>query len=114
LKAPEGVLPEGESECSNISVDPCYDLNSVINPEFPATGTIWMANDGGVYRCTDFRAPSAPPDTDDGQTCVLGDYLSTLAVQFPFAGVSLAGKKPALYFGVPDNDNFFTRDGGDH
>jgi hypothetical protein len=44
----------------------------------------------------------------------LGDYLSTLAVQFPFAGVSLAGKKPALYFGVPANDNFFTRDGGDH
>jgi hypothetical protein len=44
----------------------------------------------------------------------LGDQLSTLAVQFPFAGLALAGKQPALYFGVPDNDNFFTLDGGNH
>jgi hypothetical protein len=102
---------EGVQACKNIGKDPCYDLNSVIDPDFPATGAVWMANDGGVYRCSNFRTPSA---TDDGETCILGDTLSTLAVQFPFAGVAVAGKPPALYFGVPDNDNFFTLDGGEH
>jgi photosystem II stability/assembly factor-like uncharacterized protein len=103
--------PEGIPACDNIGVNPCYDLNSVVDPNFPSAGSIWMANDGGVYRCADFHAPSS---TDDGQTCVLGDYLSTLAVQSPFAGVALPGRPPALYLGVPDNDNFFTLDGGDH
>jgi uncharacterized repeat protein (TIGR01451 family) len=89
-----------------------YDQNSVLDPDSPSTGTIWMANDGGVYRNSDFRRPSS---TDAGMKWKLGDKLATLAAQFPFAGVAVLGKPgPALYFGGPDNDNFFSTDGGSH
>jgi uncharacterized repeat protein (TIGR01451 family) len=104
LKPAEGVAP-----CNNISVAPCYDLNSVLDPTFTPTGTIWMANDGGVYGNSAFRSPTS---TDDGMNWKLGDKLATLGAQYPFAGVALLRKAPALYFGVPDNDNFFSTDGG--
>jgi len=100
---------EGMNSCNNIGVDPCYNLNSVLDPDKPIVGMIWMANDGGVYRNTDFRSPTS---TDDGMNWKLGDNLATLAAQYPFAGVAVLGKPPALYFGVPDNDNFFSTDGG--
>jgi uncharacterized repeat protein (TIGR01451 family) len=86
-----------------------YDQNSVLDPDFPPTGTIWMANDGGVYRNSDFRSPTT---SDDGVNWKAGDKLATLAAQFPFAGLAVLGRPPALYFGVPDNDDFFSLDGG--
>jgi uncharacterized repeat protein (TIGR01451 family) len=64
-------------------------------------GTIWMGNDGGVYR-----------STDGGVTWSLTGGLATLQPPSSFAGVALPGKAPALYFGVPDNDNFFSLNGG--
>ena len=82
-------------------VDFPYNLNSVLDFDKPILGTIWMANDGGVYR-----------SNDGGMTWKLGDKLATLQPSSLFAGVSVAGKPPALYFGVPDNDNYFSLDGG--
>lgn len=86
LKAPSGVsFP--------------YNQNSVLDSFI--SGRIWMANDGGVYR-----------SDDGGVNWKLGGGLSTLQPFSIFAGVALPGKAPALYFGVPDDDNFFTLDGG--
>jgi hypothetical protein len=76
-----------------------YNLNSVRDS---FRGTMWMANDGGIYR-----------STDGGMVWQLGSGLATLQPQSSFAGVALPGKPPALYMGVPDNDNFFSLDGGD-
>jgi hypothetical protein len=65
-----------------------------------------MANDGGVYY-SDRKF-----DMDGGFEWKLGSGLVTLQPQSSFAGVSLPGKAAALYFGVPDDDNFFSPDGG--
>jgi hypothetical protein len=99
-----------------------YNQNSVLDESFPVEGTMWMANDGGVYRNRDFRNPverinlNCEPvnsiTADVGMSWGLGDQLATLQVPFPFAGVAVAGKPPALYFGTPDNDNYFSLDGG--
>jgi hypothetical protein len=62
-------------------------------------GTIWMANDGGVFRNT------------DGGSWKLGDGLSIL-MPLSIAGLARQGQLPALYMGTQDNDNFSTRDGG--
>jgi hypothetical protein len=76
-----------------------YDQNSV--REAFLGGTLWMANDGGVYH-----------STDGGATWQWGSGLATLQLQGPFAGVAVAGNAPALYFGVPDNGNFFSLNRG--
>jgi hypothetical protein len=65
-----------------------------------------MANDGGVYRSSEFDA------THDIMKWQLGNGLATLQLQGPFAGVAIAGNAPSLYFGVPDNDDFFSLNGG--
>jgi hypothetical protein len=80
-------------------VDHPYDQNSVLAGFFG--GAIWMANDGGVYR-----------SIDGGGTWQLGNGLSTLQPLSRIAGIALPGHPPAFYFGVPDNDNFFSLDGG--
>ena len=86
LKAPTGVsFP--------------YNQNSVLDSFI--SGRIWMANDGGVYR-----------SDDGGVIWKQGGGLSTLQPFSIFAGVAIKGRPPALYFGVPDDDNFFTLDGG--
>lgn len=87
-------------------VDFPYDRNSELDTSQPIVGTIWMANDGGVYR-----------STDGGRSWQLLPGLPVLPYQpqSRFAGLALAGNPtggPALYFGVPDNDDFFTLDGG--
>jgi hypothetical protein len=84
-------------------VDFPYNQNSVLDPDSPIKGTIWIANDGGVYLSTE--------GGKDG-SWVLGSGLATLQPTTKFAAVTLLGKAPALYFGVPDNDDFFSLDGG--
>jgi hypothetical protein len=81
-----------------------YDQNSELDAYLG--GTLWMANDGGVYRSAEFDS------AHDRMKWELGSGLSTLQLQGPFAGVAVASNAPALYFGVPDNDDFFSLDGG--
>ena len=83
-----------------------YDRNSELDTSEPVVGTIWMANDGGVYR-----------SSDGGRKWELLPGLATLPLQIQsrFAGLALEGNPtdgPALFFGVPDNDDFFTLNGG--
>jgi Dockerin type I domain len=83
-----------------------YDRNSELDISKPIVGTIWMANDGGVYR-----------SIDGGRNWQLLPGLPILPYQSQarFVGLALEGNPtdgPALYFGVPDNDDFFTLDGG--
>jgi photosystem II stability/assembly factor-like uncharacterized protein len=75
-----------------------YNQNSVLN-QF-VSGTIWMANDGGVYW-----------SEDGGQNWKHAAGLNTLD-PVNLAGLFGLGDKPALYMGTGDNDNFYTRDGG--
>jgi photosystem II stability/assembly factor-like uncharacterized protein len=81
------------------NLPPPFNQNSEL--DLFVGGMIWMANDGGVYR-----------STDGGVTWRLASGLSTLQPQSRIAGIALPGRPPALYFGVPDNDNFFSTDGG--
>jgi BNR/Asp-box repeat. len=84
------------------TVDSPYDRNSVLS-QFIA-GTIWMANDGGVYWSEDGGAQG-----ENSWNLPLG--LETLD-PVNIAGLCGLGDKPALYFGSGDNDDFFSRDGG--
>ena len=85
LKAPAGVTAP-------------YNQNSVLDRHLG--GTIWMANDGGVYW-----------SADGGATWTASSGLETLdAVNI--AGLAGLGPQPALYLGTGDNDDFFSLDGG--
>ncbi|MGH9839377.1 MAG: hypothetical protein ACREEM_11400, partial [Blastocatellia bacterium] len=84
---------------ARVPVPPPYDKNSVRDSFLG--GTIWMGNDGGIYR-----------SVNGGVTWTLGGGFATLQPEASFAGVALPGKPPALYFGVWDNDDFFSLDGG--
>lgn len=75
-----------------------YNQNSVFDQY--RGGTLWMANDGGVYR-----------SIDGGHSWVLGRGLATLAAGH-IAGLAAPGRAPALYINTGDNDNFFSLDGG--
>ena len=77
---------------------PPYDQNSVLAQH--VGGTIWMANDGGVYW-----------SDDGGQSWQRPVGLETLD-PVNIAGLFGLGDAPALYFGCGDNDDFFSRDGG--
>jgi photosystem II stability/assembly factor-like uncharacterized protein len=85
LKAPTGVTPP-------------FDQNSVLDQHLG--GTIWMANDGGVYW-----------SDDGGQTWNLAEGLETVD-PVNIAGVAGIGNRPALYMGTGDNDDFCSLDGG--
>jgi uncharacterized repeat protein (TIGR01451 family) len=80
-----------------------YNQNSELDVSRLRGGFIWMGNDGGVYR-----------STDQGVEWSLTEGLSILNLQARVAGLRLLPipPAPALYFGVPDNDNFFSLDGG--
>jgi len=75
-----------------------YDQNSVLAAHLG--GTIWIANDGGVYR-----------STDGGASWELAHGLETLD-PVNIAGVAGIGSRPALYVGTGDNDDFFSLNGG--
>jgi len=77
---------------------PPHDQNSVLAQHLG--GTIWMANDGGVYW-----------SDDGGQSWQRPVGLETLD-PVNIAGLFGLGNAPALYFGCGDNDDFFSRDGG--
>lgn len=79
-------------------VDPPFDKNSVLAQHL--AGTIWMANDGGAYW-----------SDDGGRTWQRPAGLETVD-PVNIAGLFGLGDAPALYFGCGDNDDFFTRDGG--
>lgn len=75
-----------------------YNQNKEAAPG--ASGAIWMANDGGVYR----SVGSSPQWRPAGG-------LATLAT-INIAGLAVKGLAPALYFGTGDNNTFFSLDGG--
>jgi photosystem II stability/assembly factor-like uncharacterized protein len=75
-----------------------YDQNSELDTH--VAGTVWMANDGGVYQ-----------SGDGGREWDRGAGLDTIdAVNI--AGLYGNGDSPALYMGCGDNDNFFSVNGG--
>jgi hypothetical protein len=66
------------------------------------SGTAWQAHDGGVSYTQ-----------DGGESWTTSSGLATLQIQARFAGLARPDLGfPALYVGVPDNDNFYTTDGG--
>jgi hypothetical protein len=80
------------------SVNAPYNENTVAGPI--SRGSVWMANDGGVYHS--FGAtPSWRPASG----------LSTLAT-INVAGLAVKGLAPALFFGSGDNADFYSLDGG--
>jgi len=64
-----------------------------------------MANDGGVYFCDDGGRQESSWNMAAG--------LETLD-PVNIAGLAGNGSEPALYLGCGDNNDFFTRDGGQH
>jgi hypothetical protein len=80
-----------------------FNKNSELDKH--VAGRLWLANDGGVYFC------------DDGGTSESGWKMPTgLETLDPvnIAGLFGLGSRPALYFGCGDNNDFFSRDGGQH
>ena len=75
-----------------------YDQNSELDQYL--SGTIWMANDGGVVW-----------SEDGGVSWNPAAGLPTLD-PINIAGLAGVGGAPALYIGTGDNDSFFTIDGG--
>jgi hypothetical protein len=82
-----------------------YNKNSVLafcgEPDNPHCGTIWQANDGGVFR-----------STDGGQSWQPANGLTTLAVGHMAGAATANGGSPGLYFGTGDNAEFYTLSGG--
>jgi hypothetical protein len=75
-----------------------YNLNAELD-QFIG-GTIWMACDGGIFW-----------SDGGGVKWNRSNGLETLD-PINIAGLAGIGDKPAIYFGCGDNDDFFTRDGG--
>ena len=88
LKAPAGVQAP-------------YNQNSELDQH--VGGTLWMANDGGVYRCDDGGVEEASWQMPTGLETI--DPVN-------ITGLSGIGGAPALYFGCGDNHDFFSLDGG--
>ena len=84
--------------------DPTYNLNTVLDPGALISGIIWMANDGGVTRSLDAgQSGRASWSFSPG--------IETLD-PVNIAGLFGLGSVPALYMGCGDNNDFFSRDGG--
>jgi photosystem II stability/assembly factor-like uncharacterized protein len=82
-------------------VEAPYDQNSELDQHLG--GTLWMANDGGVYRCDDGGVDESSWQMPTGLETI--DPVN-------IAGLSGVGGAPALYFGCGDNNDFFSLDGG--
>lgn len=89
LKAPGGVSAP-------------FDNNSELDQH--VAGTLWMANDGGINWTEDGGRNASSWHWPLG--------LETLDA-INVCGLFGLGGKPALYFGAGDNNDFFSRDGGD-
>jgi uncharacterized repeat protein (TIGR01451 family) len=89
----------------DITLKPVTDLDFPYNQNSELDqflrGRIWMGNDGGAYR-----------STDGGVIWSLTSGLATLAPSAKFALLPSPGTGPGLFFGVPDNDDFVSTDGG--
>jgi hypothetical protein len=75
-----------------------YDQNKILDRY--VDGNIWLGNDGGIYS-----------SYNGGQRWIFSSGLSTLLLK-NLAGLKSQGSLPAFFFGIADNDNFFTWDGG--
>jgi hypothetical protein len=82
-----------------VGVPSPYDQNSELDQAL--SGTILMANDGGVQW-----------SADGGATWTPSTGLPTLD-PVNIAGLAGLGAQPALYIGTGDNDSFFSTDGGE-
>ena len=80
-----------------------FNKNSELDKHL--AGRLWMATDGGVYWCDDGGRNEHSWQMPTG--------LETLD-PVNIAGLFGNGNQPALYFGCGDNNDFFTRDGGQH
>jgi photosystem II stability/assembly factor-like uncharacterized protein len=80
-----------------------FDQNSELDQHL--AGRLWMANDGGVYFCDDGGRQESSWQMPTGLETI--DPIN-------LAGLFGFGSQPALYFGCGDNNDFFTRDGGQH
>ena len=80
-----------------------YNLNSELDQ--CTKGTIYMSNDGGVYRSVDCGR-------DGVAGWSLGRGLANIQGISGFAGLAVQGEGPALYYGGTDDDNFFSVNGG--
>jgi hypothetical protein len=80
-----------------------FNKNSELDTHI--AGRIWMANDGGVYFCDDGGRKESSWQMPTG--------IETLD-PINIGGMSGLGSTPALYFGCGDNNDFFSRDGGQH
>src|SRR5262249_60552998 len=81
------------------SVPAAYAQNTEEEPG-SCRGTLFLANDGGVYR-----------SPDCGRTWNASRFLQTLAGA-ELAGIPVANRPSALYFGTQDNDSWVSLDGG--
>jgi len=80
-----------------------YNKNSELDKH--VAGRLWLANDGGVYFCDD--------GGQNENSWQMPTGLETLD-PINIAGLFGIGSQPALYLGCGDNNDFFTRDGGQH
>jgi BNR/Asp-box repeat len=80
-----------------------YKKNSELDQH--VAGSLWLANDGGVYWCDDGGRKEESWQMPSGLETI--DPVNV-------AGLFGLGDAPALYFGCGDNNDFFTRDGGAH
>ena len=80
-----------------------FDKNSELDQH--VAGRLWLANDGGVYWCDDGGRKESSWQMPPG--------LETLDA-INIAGLFGIGSQPALYMGCGDNNDFFSRDGGQH
>lgn len=101
-----------------LALDPAFDMRIVRDPDgqmvpFPCTGSIWSANDGGVYSSVncgrDWTRANGGRIVSSGGT--LSGGLSTLAVKM--VGVATRrDQPPVLAIGTGDNGDFFSNNGG--
>ena len=95
--------PDFEITLKRASESSPYNKNSELDKH--VAGRLWMANDGGVYWCDDGGKNESSWQMPTGL-----EALDPVNI----AGLFGIGSQPALYFGCGDNNDFFTRDGGQH